>query len=83
VEQADAERPAGGPPGRDFEAAKSKIGMAPALLGNGEDGDKDGEETGEGPKNGEGLEASLLVGGLLEQHADMIPIIGTVERGRR
>ena len=55
MEQADAERPSGGPSRRRLESSKGKVGTASALLGDGQDGDEDGNKSGKGPENGKRL----------------------------
>lgn len=55
MEETDAKRPSRRPARRGLEATEGKIGAAPALLGNGEDGDKDSEDSDKGPENGERL----------------------------
>ena len=55
MEKADAEGPSRRPAGRGLKPSEGKFSGAPALLGDGEDGDENGEQAGKSPEDGKGL----------------------------
>lgn len=63
MEQADTEGPARRPAGGGLKPAEGIVSRPPPLLGDGEDGDENGEEAGKGPKNGKGLPTDVSVSG--------------------
>ena len=67
MKETNTERPATGPARKGLEMAKHPLGLVPAVLGNDEDADEDGNDTGKGPKHGGGL---LTVSKLLISHND-------------
>lgn len=56
VEETDTERPAIRPAGGGLEVSKDIFGIVTAVLGNGKDGDGDGNDTSKGPEDGSGVE---------------------------
>lgn len=58
MQKADHERPALGPARVGLKVGEDVFGIMAAVLGNDEDGDDNGEDTGKGPENGSGLNFS-------------------------
>lgn len=55
MEQTDTEGPAIGPSGRGLEVGEDVLGVVTTVLSNGQDGDHDGNETSQGPEDGNSL----------------------------
>ena len=60
VQKTDAERPAIGPARVGLEVAEDVLGVVAAVLGEDEDRDHDGDDTGKGPEDGSGLGGARL-----------------------
>lgn len=59
MKQTNTERPTARPAGEGFEVAKHPLGIVATLLGKDQNGDHEGNDTGECPENSSSLSAEL------------------------
>lgn len=55
MKKTNAERPAIGPARVNLEVSEDILGIVTAVLGNGQDADNNGNDTGKGPEDGSSL----------------------------
>lgn len=61
MKQANTERPSARPAGEGFKVAKHPFGIVSTLLGKDQNGDHEGNDTGECPENSSSLSAELAI----------------------